>query len=137
MRHGSSGRPGQSGEPKKARGRSPWPFLRSSDCPATTCRGDCLRRTPAAGWRPDTRSIVNVQFPEGGMEDATLERLRRASTATITTQLFKRGLRNAFMQDVRPLGRYDGNRVVPAFTLRSIPAREDIDTVGVFTDPDH
>ena len=71
------------------------------------------------------------------MEDATLERLRRASTATITTQLFKRGLRNAFMQDVRPLGRYDGNLVGPAFTLRNIPAREDIDTVGVFTDPDH
>ncbi len=71
------------------------------------------------------------------MEDATLERLRRVSTATITTQLFKRGLRNAFMQGVRPLGRYDGNLVGPAFTLRNIPAREDIDTVGVFTDPDH
>ena len=34
----------------------------------------------------------------------TLDRLRLVSTATLTTQLFKRGLRNAFMQGVRPLG---------------------------------
>lgn len=67
----------------------------------------------------------------------TLERLRRVSTATLTTQLFKRGLRNAFMQGVRPLGHYGGNLVGPAFTLRNIPAREDLDTVAVFTDPVH
>jgi regulator of RNase E activity RraA len=67
----------------------------------------------------------------------TLDRLRLVSTATLTTQLFKRGLRNAFMQGVRPLGRYDGNLVGPAFTLRNIPAREDLDTVAVFTDPEH
>jgi len=71
------------------------------------------------------------------MEAATLERLRRVSTATLTTQLFKRGLRNAFMQGVRPLGRYDANLVGPAYTLRNIPAREDIDTTEVFTDPEH
>lgn len=71
------------------------------------------------------------------MEAVTLERLRHVSTATLTTQLFKRGLRNAFMQGIRPLGRYDANLVGPAFTLRNIPAREDIDTVAVFTDPEH
>ena len=73
----------------------------------------------------------------GTLDRATWERLRLASTATLTTQLFKRGLRNAFMQGVRPLGRYDGNLVGPAFTLRNIPAREDLDNVGVFTDPEH
>ena len=67
----------------------------------------------------------------------TLDRLRQVSTATLTTQLFKRGLRNAFMQNVRPLGPYGGNLVGPAFTLRNIPAREDIDSVAVFTDPEH
>jgi regulator of RNase E activity RraA len=67
----------------------------------------------------------------------TLARLREISTATLTTQLFKRGLRNCFMQGVRPLGRLDRNLVGPAFTLRNIPAREDIDHVGVFTDPAH
>ena len=72
-----------------------------------------------------------------GLAHATIERLRLVSTATLTTQLFKRGLRNAFMQGVRPLGRYDGNLVGPAFTLRNIPAREDLDSVAVFGNPEH
>ena len=68
----------------------------------------------------------------------TIDRLRRlVSTATLTTQLFKRGLRNAFMQGVRPLGQYGGNLVGPAFTLRNIPAREDLDNVAVFANPEH
>jgi regulator of RNase E activity RraA len=67
----------------------------------------------------------------------TFDRLRRVSTATLTTQLFKRGLRNAFMQGVRPLGQYAANLVGPAFTLRNIPAREDLDTVAVFANPEH
>jgi regulator of RNase E activity RraA len=67
----------------------------------------------------------------------TIDRLELVSTATLTTQLFKRGLRNAFMQGVRPLGRYHGNLVGPAFTLRNIPAREDVDNVGVFSNPEH
>jgi regulator of RNase E activity RraA len=72
-----------------------------------------------------------------GLDRATIDRLRVVSTATLTTQLFKRGLRNAFMQGVRPLGRYDGNLVGPAYTLRNIPAREDLDTVAVFANPEH
>ena len=67
----------------------------------------------------------------------TLELLHGVSTATLTTQLFKRGLRNVFMQGVRPLGPLAGNLVGPAFTLRNIPAREDLDHLGVFTDPEH
>ena len=67
----------------------------------------------------------------------TLTRLRAVSTATLTTQLFKRGLRNCFMRGVQVLGKLEHNLVGPAFTLRNIPAREDIDHVGVFTDPEH
>jgi regulator of RNase E activity RraA len=67
----------------------------------------------------------------------TLDRLRRVGTATLTTQLFKRGLRYAFMQGVRPLGQYGGNLVGPAFALRNIPAREDLDNVAVLADPEH
>ena len=67
----------------------------------------------------------------------TLTRLRAVSTATLTTQLFKRGLRNCFMQGVRVLGKLEHNLVGPAFTLRNIPAREDVDHVGVFADPEH
>ena len=67
----------------------------------------------------------------------TLTRLRTVRTATLTTLLFKRGLRNCFMQGVRVLGQLDHNLVGPAFTLRFIPAREDIDHIGVFADPNH
>jgi regulator of RNase E activity RraA len=63
--------------------------------------------------------------------------LQRISTATITTLLLKRGLRNVFMQGVAPLRQYEGSLVGEAFTLRYIPAREDIDQLSVFLDPDH
>jgi len=66
-----------------------------------------------------------------------IARLKRVSTATITTQLFKRGLRNTFIQGVRPLGTYGENMVGPAYTLRNIPSREDLDHVGVFANPEH
>ncbi|SOE70381.1 Regulator of RNase E activity RraA [Burkholderia sp. OK233] len=74
------------------------------------------------------------------ISDATLEQLRHVSTATLTTQLFKRGLRNVFLQGVTPLVKPAPgapNVVGPAFTLRNIPAREDLDHVGVFQDPEH
>jgi regulator of RNase E activity RraA len=67
----------------------------------------------------------------------TLQHLRRASTATLTTQLFKRGLRNVFVQGVRRLSRTGPNMVGEAFTLRYIPAREDLDVVAVFENPEH
>ena len=63
--------------------------------------------------------------------------LKRVSTATITTQLFKRGLRNCYIQGVRPLAAYGENMVGPAFTLRNIPSREDIDVMSVFANPAH
>ncbi|MDR5734606.1 ribonuclease activity regulator RraA [Caballeronia sp. LZ025] len=74
------------------------------------------------------------------VSDETLELLRHVSTATLTTQLFKRGLRNVFLQGVAPLvkpAKGAPNLVGPAFTLRNIPAREDIDHLGVFQNPDH
>lgn len=71
------------------------------------------------------------------MNRDTKRRLLEATTATLTTQLFKRGLRNAFMQGVRRLGPSGPNMVGPAMTLRYIPAREDLDHLGVFADPEH
>jgi regulator of RNase E activity RraA len=66
-----------------------------------------------------------------------LDLLRKVSTATLSTQLFKRGLRNMFIQGVRPLSKYAANMVGPATTLRYIPAREDIDVAEAFVDPKH
>jgi regulator of RNase E activity RraA len=72
------------------------------------------------------------------LNSATLKQLQHVSTATLTTQLFKRGFRNVFMQGVAPIGRSEnGNLVGPAFTLRNIPAREDLDRLEVFADPEY
>jgi regulator of RNase E activity RraA len=66
-----------------------------------------------------------------------LDILRRVSTATITTQLFARGLRNTFMPGLRPVATANCRMAGEAFTLRYIPAREDIDVLDVFLDYDH
>ncbi|WP_207546507.1 ribonuclease activity regulator RraA [Methylobacterium indicum] len=63
--------------------------------------------------------------------------LKTVSTATLATALFKRGLRNQFIQDVRPLNPQAGTMVGEAYTLRYIPAREDLNTLAVFRDPGH
>lgn len=65
------------------------------------------------------------------------DKLMGVSTATLSTALFKRGLRNQFVQDVRPVAPKGRNMVGPAFTLRTIPAREDLNPITVFQDPEH
>jgi regulator of RNase E activity RraA len=67
----------------------------------------------------------------------TMERLRSVSTATLTTQLFKRGFSNLFVQGVKLQTRPGANMVGPATTLRYIPAREDLDQLSVFEDRSH
>ena len=71
------------------------------------------------------------------LSQQTREKLKGVSTATLCAALFKRGLRNQFIQDVRPLSQKKTNMVGQAFTLRYIPAREDIDTLDVFADRTH
>jgi regulator of RNase E activity RraA len=63
--------------------------------------------------------------------------LLKVSTATLCTALFKVGLRNQFIQDVRPLNANLPNMVGEAFTLRYIPAREDLNPISVFQDRAH
>ena len=67
-----------------------------------------------------------------------LDLFRRVSTATLTTQMFKRGFRNVYVRRATRLTiPATGNLVGPAFTMRYIPAREDLDHLGVFADPEH
>ena len=61
----------------------------------------------------------------------------KSSVATISTALFKRGLRNQFIQGVSPLNPNLSNMVGYAFTVRYIPAREDLNTLDVFRNPEH
>ena len=71
------------------------------------------------------------------MNPKTKEKLLHVSTATLCTALFKRGLRNQFIQDVRPLNPALPNMVGEAFTLRYIPAREDLNPISAFQNRDH
>lgn len=71
------------------------------------------------------------------MNPATREQLMKVSTATLCTALFKRGLRHQFIQDVRPLNAGLPSMVGEAFTLRYMPAREDLNQISVFLDRDH
>jgi regulator of RNase E activity RraA len=72
------------------------------------------------------------------LKQETVGRLREVSTATLCTQLFKRGFRNVYMQGVARLTNPSGGNLVgPAFTLRNIPSREDLDQLGAFENPEH
>jgi len=65
------------------------------------------------------------------------EKLKTVSTATLATALFKRGLRNQMIQDVRPLNPGNASMVGEAYTLRYMPAREDLNPISVFQDRAH
>lgn len=60
-----------------------------------------------------------------------LSKAKTVSTATLSSQLQKRGFVHAFMHDVRPL-RPDLSMAGQAFTLRYIPMREDLERTGEF-----
>ncbi|MBU1336382.1 MAG: ribonuclease activity regulator RraA [Alphaproteobacteria bacterium] len=71
------------------------------------------------------------------MDETTRQKLMQVSVATLATALFKRGLRNQVIQDVRPIRPKARNMVGPAFTLRYIPAREDRNQLSEFRNPAH
>jgi regulator of RNase E activity RraA len=69
------------------------------------------------------------------LDAETRDLLAGVSTATLATQLFKRGFRTRFMTGIAPL-RPDLKLVGLARTLRYVPMREDLDHMGVFRNPD-
>ena len=71
------------------------------------------------------------------LKPETRAQLEQVSVATLATALFKRGLRQQVIQDVRPLSQKGRNMVGPAFTLRYMPAREDRNQLSEFRNPDH
>jgi regulator of RNase E activity RraA len=64
-----------------------------------------------------------------------IETLWQVSTATITTILLKKGLRNVWMRGTKPLKPGQPRIVGPAFTLRFVPAREDLATPASWASP--
>src|SRR6478609_4413757 len=64
-----------------------------------------------------------------------VEALTKVTTATITTILLKKGLRNVWLRGTRPLRPGQPRRVGRAFTLRFVPAREDLATPASWSSP--
>jgi regulator of RNase E activity RraA len=62
------------------------------------------------------------------MHSATFDVLRKVTTATITTMLLKKGIRRCWMHGPKPLVPGGPRLIGPAFTLRFVPAREDLAT---------
>ncbi|HEY1943053.1 MAG TPA: ribonuclease activity regulator RraA [Roseiarcus sp.] len=69
------------------------------------------------------------------MEESTREALRSLSTATITTVLMKKGLRNVWLRGAAILDPQQPRVVGPAFTMRFVPGREDLATPESLSSP--
>jgi regulator of RNase E activity RraA len=70
------------------------------------------------------------------LDAKAIETLKGVSTATITTVLLKKGLRNIWIRGAMPLRNDGESRIVgPAFTLRFVPAREDLATPDSWSSP--
>ncbi|TPN85649.1 ribonuclease activity regulator RraA [Mesorhizobium sp. CU2] len=71
------------------------------------------------------------------LSDETRSKLLAVSVSTLTTVLFKRGLRSRLIEGALPIGGTGTRMIGPAFTLRFIPAREDLDTMAEYAKPTH
>ena len=70
-----------------------------------------------------------------GLDDKTLQALSNITTATLTTVLLKKGLRNIWLRGTKPIRPGQKRVVGPAFTLRFVPAREDLATPASWGSP--
>jgi regulator of RNase E activity RraA len=69
------------------------------------------------------------------LDPAIVQTLSGVTTATITTVLLKKGLRNVWMRGAKPLQPDQPRLVARAFTLRFVPAREDLATPASWASP--
>jgi regulator of RNase E activity RraA len=70
-----------------------------------------------------------------GLDPKIIETLSNVATATLTTVLLKKGLRNVWLRGTKPLRPGQKRVVGPAFTLRFVPAREDRATPESWSSP--
>jgi regulator of RNase E activity RraA len=69
------------------------------------------------------------------LDTKTIEALKGVTTATLTTVLLKKGLRNVWLRGTRPIRTGQPRVVGPAFTLRFVPWREDLATPESWASP--
>src|SRR5205823_8499748 len=134
-----------SAPPQKARPRPPSTTTRrlsssarrSSDATSSSSSAES-RALTFCGRLRKMRATPPSRWNSTMLSSYSREALKKVSTATLTTVLFKRGLRNVFIQGVFLLTARKSVRMVgEAFTLRYIPAREDIDQLGAFEGRGH
>ena len=70
-----------------------------------------------------------------GLDERQIETLSEITTATLTTVLLKKGLRNVWLRGTKPIRPGQRRLVGPAFTLRFVPAREDLATPESWSSP--
>jgi len=75
-------------------------------------------------------SPINMQ-----LDPKVVDILSQVTTATLTTILLKKGLRNVWLRGTRPLRPGQPRLVGRAFTLRFVPAREDLATPESWSSP--
>lgn len=68
-------------------------------------------------------------------ENRLITALAGVSTATVTTVLLKKGLRNVWIRGIRPLSPGQNKQIGRAFTLRFLPSREDLATPASWSSP--
>ncbi|WP_454743201.1 ribonuclease activity regulator RraA [Cupriavidus necator] len=69
------------------------------------------------------------------LDESVIKALQGVTTATLTTVLLKHGLRNVWLRGTRPLAPGQPRLVGRAFTLRFVPAREDLATPASWSSP--
>jgi regulator of RNase E activity RraA len=78
---------------------------------------------------------IRVETEDMSLSPEVIKALSGVSTATVTTILLKKGLRNVWMRGTRPLAPGQPRLVGRAFTLRFVPAREDLATPESWSSP--
>jgi regulator of RNase E activity RraA len=78
---------------------------------------------------------VEIKTVTVALDEKTIATLSGIATATITTVLLKKGLRNIWLRGTKPLQPGQKRLVGPAFTLRFVPAREDLATPESWSSP--
>src|SRR5437660_783231 len=100
-------------------------------------RGARGRATCAARALDCDLIIASEELPMSELRPQTRDKLKKVATPTLMTALYKRGLRNQWIQDVHLINPAATPMVGTAFTLRYMPAREDLNPIEVFRDRNH
>jgi regulator of RNase E activity RraA len=87
--------------------------------------------------RMSASGISCEELPMSTLRPETRDKLKTVATPTLMTALYKRGLRNQWIQDVHLINPAASPMIGIAFTLRYMPAREDLNPVEVFRDRNH